>query len=49
MKKNPPTRQLEKARHLGCMLGPSHWLYEISLSKTVGHHFWPGLMSWAEF
>ncbi len=28
-----------------------HWLHEISLSKTVGNHFWPGLMplakSWA--
>jgi len=27
---------------------PSHWLYEISISKTVGHHFWPGLMAGAE-
>ncbi len=28
-----------------------HWLHEISLSKTVGNHFWPGLIrlakSWA--
>jgi len=23
---------------------PSHWLHEISISKTVGHHFWPGLI-----
>jgi hypothetical protein len=22
---------------------PSHWLHEISISKTVRHHFWPGL------
>jgi hypothetical protein len=20
----------------------SHWMHEISISKTVGHHFWPG-------
>jgi hypothetical protein len=23
---------------------PSHWLHEISISKTVCHHFWPGLI-----
>ncbi len=23
---------------------PSHWLHEISISKTVRHHFWPGLI-----
>ncbi len=22
---------------------PSHWLHEISISKTVRHHFWHGL------
>jgi hypothetical protein len=22
------------------MLGPSHWLHEISLPKRIGHHFW---------
>jgi hypothetical protein len=27
---------------------PSHWLHEIFISKTVGHHFWPGLMAYAE-
>jgi len=21
---------------------PSHWLHEISISKTIHHHFWPG-------
>jgi len=26
------------------MLGPSHWLQEISLPKRVCHYFWPGLM-----
>jgi hypothetical protein len=33
-----------KARHLDCMLGPSHWLDEISLPKRVCHHFWPELI-----
>jgi hypothetical protein len=22
----------------------SHWLHELSISKTVGHHIWPGLI-----
>jgi hypothetical protein len=30
------------------MLGPSHWLHEISLPKRLGHHFWPGLTSLAK-
>jgi len=39
----------KKARHLfECMLGPSHWLHEISLPKRVCHHFWPGLISSAK-
>jgi hypothetical protein len=21
---------------------PSHWLHEISISKMIHHHFWPG-------
>jgi hypothetical protein len=28
---------------------PPHWLHEISLSKTVAHHFSPTLMAGAEF
>jgi hypothetical protein len=37
-KKFPPPPALpnikgKKARHLECMLGPSHWLHEISLPK----------------
>jgi hypothetical protein len=24
-----------KVRHLECMLGPSHWLHEVSLPKRV--------------
>jgi hypothetical protein len=23
---------------------PSHWLHEIFISRTVCHHFWPGLI-----
>jgi hypothetical protein len=32
----------KKTRHLECMLGPSHWLHEISLPKRLRHHFWHG-------
>jgi len=39
----PPKHKREKTRHLECMLGPSHWLHEISPPKRLGHHFWPGL------
>jgi hypothetical protein len=39
----PPNIKGKKKRHLECMLGPSHWLYEISLPKRLGHHFWPRL------
>jgi hypothetical protein len=38
----------KKARHLECMLGPSHWPHEISLPKRVPHHFWPGLIPLAK-
>jgi hypothetical protein len=38
----------KKERHLECMLGPSHWLHEISLLKRLGHHFWPGLTALAK-
>jgi hypothetical protein len=40
----PQTLKEKNARHLECMLGPSHWLHEISLPKRVCHHFWPGLL-----
>jgi hypothetical protein len=30
------------------MLGPSHWLHEISLPKKVRHHFWPQLIPLAK-
>jgi len=31
-----------------CMLQPTHWLRVFLVFKTVGHHFWPGLMAGAE-
>ncbi len=32
-----------------CMLSEhSHWLHELSISKTEGHHFWPGLIARAK-
>jgi len=34
----PPYLKGKKARHLKCMLGPFHWLHEISLPKRVCHH-----------
>jgi len=45
----PPTQNLKgkKSRHLGCMLQPTHWLHLFSVSKTIGHHFWPRLMAGA--
>jgi hypothetical protein len=52
MKKNPSPSNLKgkkKTRHLECMLGPSHWLHEISCCKRrVGHHFWHGLIPLAK-
>jgi hypothetical protein len=45
----PPLKhKRKKARHLECMIGPSHWLHEISLPKRLGHHFWPGLTALAK-
>jgi hypothetical protein len=38
----------KKTRHLECMLGPSHWLHEISLPKRICHHFWLGLIPLAK-
>ncbi len=48
-KKHPPQNlEGKSARHLECMLGPSHWLHEIYLQKRVPHHFWPGLIPLAK-
>jgi hypothetical protein len=47
---HPPLQNLKgyKARHLECMLWPSHWLHEICLLKRVHHHFWPRLIPLAK-
>jgi hypothetical protein len=45
---SPPKLKGKKARHLECMLGPSHWLHEISLPKRVPRHFWPQLIPLAK-
>jgi hypothetical protein len=39
-----PKTQKKKIKALGVHAEPSHWLHEISISKTVHHHFWPGLI-----
>jgi hypothetical protein len=47
---HPPPQYLKghKARHLECMLRPSHWLHEICLFKRVHHLFWPRLIPLAK-
>ncbi len=40
----PQTYKEKKARQLECILGPFHWVHEISLPKRVRLHFWPGLV-----
>jgi hypothetical protein len=44
----PPLPKRKKLDRSWVHVEPSHWLHEISISKTVGHHFWPGLMAYAE-
>jgi hypothetical protein len=40
----PPKLKRKKSMHFECMLSlPIGW-HEISISKTVHHHFWPGLI-----
>jgi len=34
----------KKFKALWVQAEPSHWLHEISISKTVRHHIWPGLI-----
>ncbi len=50
LKPSPPQnlKGKKKARHLECLLGPSHWLHEISLPKRVCHYFWRGLIPLAK-
>jgi hypothetical protein len=45
---SPPNLKREKARHLECMLGPSHWLHAIPLPKRVCDDFWSGLIPLAK-
>jgi hypothetical protein len=40
---SPKNLKEKKSRHLEFMQQPTHWLHEISIFKTVHHHFWPGL------
>jgi hypothetical protein len=47
MKKIPspaPQHKRKKIKALSVHAEPSHWLHEISISKTVCHHFWSGLI-----
>jgi hypothetical protein len=39
----PTNLKGKNARHLQCVLGPSHWLHEIPPPKRVHRHFWPDL------
>jgi hypothetical protein len=42
----PPPPQKEKTKSPPWVHAePSHWLHEISIFKTVRHHFWAGLMA----
>jgi transcriptional regulator of acetoin/glycerol metabolism len=46
----PPLKKKKKRNWIihECHAEPSHCLHELSISKTVGHQFWPGLMARAE-
>jgi hypothetical protein len=48
MKKNASLPSLQhkrkKIKALSVHAEPSHWLHEISISKTIRHHFWSGLI-----
>ncbi len=44
----PPHPQKEKQGPSWMHAEPSHWLHEISISKTIYHHFWTGLRAGAE-
>jgi len=48
MNKVLPNLIRKKSKAPEGMLGPSHWLHEISLPKRVPHHFWPGLIPLAK-
>jgi hypothetical protein len=37
-------KKRKRIKALSVHAEPSHWLHEISISKTVCHHFWSGLV-----
>jgi hypothetical protein len=39
-----PKLQRKQIKALWVHAEPSHWLHEISIPKTVGHHIWAGLI-----
>jgi hypothetical protein len=39
-----PKLKRKKNKGLWVQAEPFCWLHEISISKTVHHHFWPGLI-----
>jgi len=42
--KNPPLPQKKTQKKENTPTRPSHYLHEISFSRTVSHHFKPGLI-----
>jgi hypothetical protein len=43
----PPS--FPKKKKAGLLMSPCrafHWLHGTFMSKTLCHHFWPGLMTW---
>jgi hypothetical protein len=42
----PPNPKLKRTKKQGTLSAccAFHWLHEISIFKTVCHHFWPGLI-----
>jgi hypothetical protein len=44
--RNPPPKK--KTGPLMVHAEPSHWPHETFISKTVCHHFWPGLKADAQ-
>jgi hypothetical protein len=40
-----PTPKKKKQGPSRVRVGPSHWLYEISIFQTYHHHFFPGLIA----
>jgi hypothetical protein len=43
-----PSPHTPTQNFLECMLQPTHWLHVFLVSKTIHHHFCPGLTAGAE-